>query len=244
MTRTQEVREEQTNFLKKHENPRPLNFFIEFKYRRKSSGHHDYNQQLDKALQDDPNSEKLLNLRRKYNHDYKNDWARNNRKRRKRENEEGSSNNNIDKEDVNNYESEEEEIIRDDDETIITDVLENVVECSEAMRTICSVYMEQHPDGDLIDLRSCSPFFKKLPKLVADSYLSELDEITESLIPMNVHDFLVQFFSQNISDTEWQIKVDNLRPPERNDPLMTAVVRILHRTLPNQNQILTLIFLN
>ncbi|CAG8602570.1 6826_t:CDS:2, partial [Paraglomus occultum] len=76
MTRTQEVREEQTNFLKKHENPRPSNFFIEFKYRRKSTGQHDYKQQLDKALQDDPNSEKLLDLRRKYNDDYKNDWAR------------------------------------------------------------------------------------------------------------------------------------------------------------------------
>ncbi|CAG8462683.1 5771_t:CDS:2 [Paraglomus occultum] len=75
MIRTQEVRKEQNNFFKKHENPRPLNFFIEFKYRRKSSGYHDYKQQLDKALQDDPNSKKLLDLRRKYDNNYKNDWA-------------------------------------------------------------------------------------------------------------------------------------------------------------------------
>ena len=96
----------------------------------------------------------------------------------------------------------------------IVDVLGNAVEYSELAEKICSIYTEQYPDGDLIDLRPCSFFFKMLPRSIAKSYLSEMDIITESLIPDDVHQFLVQF-SQNISDNDWQIKVDDLRSSEQ-----------------------------
>ncbi|CAB4381588.1 unnamed protein product [Rhizophagus irregularis] len=115
---------------------------------------------------------------------------------------------------------------------VITDFLGNDIECSEASKKLCSAYMEHYPDGDLIDLRSCSSFLRNIPRSISSSYLSEMDTITEQLIPDNVHNFLVQFFSQTISDTEWQGKVDDLRSPEEKDPLMVAVVRILRRTLP------------
>ncbi|RHZ76755.1 hypothetical protein Glove_193g51 [Diversispora epigaea] len=58
MSKTREIREEQVNFLKNHPDPCPLNFFMEFKYRKKLSGYNDYILRLDKALQDDPTSEK------------------------------------------------------------------------------------------------------------------------------------------------------------------------------------------
>ncbi|CAG8651254.1 15176_t:CDS:2, partial [Funneliformis mosseae] len=116
-------------------------------------------------------------------------------------------------------ENDEEEVIQNAE--VITDFLGNDIECSEASKKLCSAYMEQYPDGDLIDLRSCSSFLRNIPR-----------SITEQLIPDNVHNFLVQFFSQTISDTEWQGKVDDLRSPEEKDPLMVAVVRILRRTLP------------
>ncbi|CAG8617319.1 4012_t:CDS:2, partial [Cetraspora pellucida] len=76
MTRLQEVREEQVNFLKNNPDPCPLNFFIVFKYRRRLSAYNDYLLRLNKALQEDPTSEKLLDLKRSYdNSNYKKDWT-------------------------------------------------------------------------------------------------------------------------------------------------------------------------
>lgn len=45
MSGSQEVREEQVKFLKTHPDPRLLNFFVEFKYRR-SSRYNDYSLRL------------------------------------------------------------------------------------------------------------------------------------------------------------------------------------------------------
>jgi hypothetical protein len=74
---TTEVREEQANFLKNNLDSRPRNFFMEFKYRRRASWLSRLYLRLDKALQDDPNSEKLLDLKRQYNNNnYKNDRER------------------------------------------------------------------------------------------------------------------------------------------------------------------------
>ncbi|RUS27725.1 hypothetical protein BC938DRAFT_482826 [Jimgerdemannia flammicorona] len=44
-----------------------------------------------------------------------------------------------------------------------------------------------------------------------------MDTTTESLIPTGVHDFLVQFFSQNLTGTDWQRKVDNLQFQDLDD---------------------------
>ncbi|RHZ82170.1 hypothetical protein Glove_113g63 [Diversispora epigaea] len=251
----------------------------------------DYELRLNQTLQEVPNSEKLLNLKRSWeNREYRDDWAwyedekanrKADRKVKKRklqahvkfhenlderldvkklfdesvssstlnqeeEDEDGASSSvsekAINRQDENltsnadNKENEngnEIEEIEGEAEEVITDFLGSAVECSKTSKDICSVYKkEQNSDEDLIDLRLCSSFLRRLPRLIATSYLSEMDKITESLIPDNVHQFLVQFFSQNISDDEWQIKVDDLRSPEQNDPLMTALVRILRRTLP------------
>jgi len=67
--------------------------------------------------------------------------------------------------------------------------------------------------------------------------------ITESLIPDDVHQFLVQFFSQNISDNDWQIKIDDLRSSEQNN-LITALVRILRRTLPQLYVVIIIILIH
>ncbi|CAG8480616.1 5730_t:CDS:2 [Ambispora gerdemannii] len=73
---------------------------------------------------------------------------------------------------------------------------EEVIRSDEAMETICSVYTKQHPDDDLIDF--------------------------QSLVPTNVDDFLVGFFSQDLTATEWQNKVDDLQYPDQNDHVMVA----------------------
>ncbi|RHZ52759.1 hypothetical protein Glove_457g86 [Diversispora epigaea] len=81
-----EVREEQKSFLKNSKDPRPAYFFTKFKYRSKKSGYLDYGLRLREALQDDPTSEKLLNLKEKLDtYEYKDDWEeyedeKNNRK--------------------------------------------------------------------------------------------------------------------------------------------------------------------
>ncbi|CAG8654417.1 9548_t:CDS:2, partial [Ambispora gerdemannii] len=114
----------------------------------------------------------------------------------------------------------------------ITDILGNTIDYSDATKEIFSIYKEQYPDGDLIDLRLNSPFLKKLPEPTARSYLMEMDTVTESLVPKIVHDFLVKFFSKNLSAKEWHCEIDDLKSPEPNDPVMTAVVRAIRSTLP------------
>ncbi len=73
--RSLEVREAQKKFLIDDEDPRPTRFFMQYHYRRKNSGFRDYKLRLDEALQDDPYSEKLSSLKRKWEaYEYRNDW--------------------------------------------------------------------------------------------------------------------------------------------------------------------------
>ncbi|CAG8849690.1 11912_t:CDS:2, partial [Racocetra persica] len=101
-----------------------------------------------------------------------------------------------------------------------------------ASKKIFTIYKAQYPDGDLIDLRLKSPFLKELSRQVATSYLTEMDTMTETLVPANVHEFLVNFFSQNLTTEEWNSQIDDLRAPEKGDFIMNSVVRVLRRTLP------------
>ncbi|CAG8635626.1 10015_t:CDS:2, partial [Paraglomus occultum] len=64
------------NFLRNSEDSRPVNFFMKFKYCSKKIGSQDYGLRLSEALQDVPKSEKLLNLKRRWEADeYRNDWS-------------------------------------------------------------------------------------------------------------------------------------------------------------------------
>ncbi|KAF0471165.1 hypothetical protein F8M41_025244 [Gigaspora margarita] len=114
---------------------------------------------------------------------------------------------------------------------IITDTLGNDKR-SDATKEIVKIYKSKCPNGDLIDLRLKSPFLKQLSEQVATSYLKEMDDLTESLVPKNVHAFLVKFFSQNLTTEEWNRQIDDLRAPVKDDFIMNAVVRVLRRTLP------------
>jgi hypothetical protein len=84
--RTHEVREEQKYFLKNNCDPRPIKFFMRFNPRSKSTGIRDYELRLNDALQEDPYSENLLELKRNWEAGiYKDDWEnykdeKNNRK--------------------------------------------------------------------------------------------------------------------------------------------------------------------
>ncbi|CAG8529915.1 11542_t:CDS:2 [Paraglomus brasilianum] len=76
MTHSKTRRKEQRSYLLNHADPRPLNFFSRFKYRSSSNAHHSYGLRLNQALQEAPDSKKLLNLRRKWDNDeYRDDWA-------------------------------------------------------------------------------------------------------------------------------------------------------------------------
>jgi hypothetical protein len=73
--RTNEVREEQRNFLRNSKDPRPANFFRKFKYRSKKTGIQDYGLRLNESLQDVPKLEKLLEIKRRWEADeYRDDW--------------------------------------------------------------------------------------------------------------------------------------------------------------------------
>ena len=72
----------------------------------------------------------------------------------------------------------------------------------------------------------------KLPREIYESYLKEIDSKIDHLIPEKLHSSLNDFFSQNLTEPEWQVKIDDLTPPEKNDDLMVATVRIIRRTLP------------
>ncbi|CAG8442994.1 6101_t:CDS:10 [Diversispora eburnea] len=116
-------------------------------------------------------------------------------------------------------------------DNVIADILGNTIDYSDTTKEILLIYKEQDHDGDLIDLRLNSPFFKNLPKSTARAYLKEMDDITESLVPKNVHDFLVQLFSKNLTSEGWDREVDDLRSSEQNDPIMNAVVRVIRAHL-------------
>ncbi|RUS31538.1 hypothetical protein BC938DRAFT_477616 [Jimgerdemannia flammicorona] len=114
----------------------------------------------------------------------------------------------------------------------IMDILDNMIKCSETARMICAAHTKYHPNDDVIDLRSKSPFLMQLPSQLVTSYLSEIDEAAEALIPENVHEFLITFFSQELAGLDWQNKIDDLQSPDKNDIVMVGTIRILRRTLP------------
>ncbi|CAG8576875.1 7164_t:CDS:2 [Paraglomus brasilianum] len=114
----------------------------------------------------------------------------------------------------------------------IVDILNNAVEYSKAAKEICVVHTKYHPNDEVIDLRSKSPFLMQLSMPLVTSYLSEIDKTTEALIPENIHDFLTMFFSQDLTGLEWQNKIDDLQAPNKNDKIMVGVIRTLQRTLP------------
>ncbi|RHZ83654.1 hypothetical protein Glove_89g85 [Diversispora epigaea] len=84
---------------------------------------------------------------------------------------------------------------------------------THAIKEIFSIYKEQDSNGVLIDLRLNSFFFKKLSKLIAKSYLIEMDTMTESLVS-KIH-----------------CEINDLKSSEPNDLIMTAVLGVIHHTL-------------
>ncbi|RHZ89173.1 hypothetical protein Glove_18g126 [Diversispora epigaea] len=79
------------------------------------------------------------------------------------------------------------------------------------MKLICQYHNEFYVNDSLIDLRPNSNFTKKLPSSLLKPYFKELDDKIEDLIPSNVHTFLTEFFKQNLSDSDWNIKIDDLQ---------------------------------
>jgi hypothetical protein len=73
--RTDKVHKEQRDFLKNSKDSCPMNFFMKFKYHSKKLGIQDYGLKLSETLQDVLESEKLLELKRRWKaDDYKEDW--------------------------------------------------------------------------------------------------------------------------------------------------------------------------
>ncbi|CAB4495109.1 hypothetical protein RhiirA5_493892 [Rhizophagus irregularis] len=71
------MNDQKINFLLNHSEPSPLNFFIRFKFRSKKAANHDYEKRLNQAIQHDPSSKKLLDLKGRLDMGgYKNDWTR------------------------------------------------------------------------------------------------------------------------------------------------------------------------
>ena len=111
------------------------------------------------------------------------------------------------------------------------EIFGNEIEYSDTMKKICLEYKKHCHENVIVDLRPRAPFFKQLSHQVTQDYNQEIEQRLGNLIPDDVHDLLVNFFSQELSDAEWQNKIDDLRP-ENDSKLMVATTRIIRRTLP------------
>ncbi|CAG8479967.1 8201_t:CDS:2, partial [Scutellospora calospora] len=106
------------------------------------------------------------------------------------------------------------------------------IKYSENMQLICQYHDKTYPDEILLDLRPNSIFSKELPLDILSPYLKKLDDKIENLILSHIHEFLTQFFKQNLTGEDWHTKIDDLQCQNCNDLLMVSVIRILRRTLP------------
>ncbi|CAG8637282.1 10654_t:CDS:2, partial [Ambispora gerdemannii] len=107
-------------------------------------------------------------------------------------------------------EIEDDQIVTDPNEKSLQDLFGAEFQCSENMMLVCQYHNELYVNDSLIDLRSNSNFTNKLPSSLLKPYLKELDDKIENLIPSNVHNFLTEFFKQNLTDNDWNIKIDDL----------------------------------
>nr|CAG8549177.1 1698_t:CDS:2 [Entrophospora candida] len=103
---------------------------------------------------------------------------------------------------------------------------------SETTKKICLEHSKFYNDDVIVNLNPKSRFFKQLSIDLIEEYNEELDTMTENLIPENLHNFLVKFFSERLSEDEWLIKIDDLICSNKNDKLMLAITRVIRRILP------------
>nr|CAG8458736.1 11477_t:CDS:2 [Entrophospora candida] len=102
----------------------------------------------------------------------------------------------------------------------------------EMMKKICLEHSKFYNDDVVVNLNPKSSFFKQLSIDLIEEYNEELDIMTENLIPENLHNFLVKFFSERLSEDEWLIKIDDLICSNKNDKLMVTISRVIWCTLP------------
>ncbi|CAG8613251.1 11646_t:CDS:2, partial [Diversispora eburnea] len=124
----------------------------------------------------------------------------------------------------------ETEVIVESNKKLLQDLLG--VKCSENIQLICQYHDKTYSDEILLDLSPNSRFSKELPLDILSPYLKELDDKIENLIPSHVHEFLTQFFKQNLIGKDWHTKIEDLQCQDHDDVLMVSVIRILRRTLP------------
>ncbi|CAG8565701.1 11563_t:CDS:2 [Funneliformis caledonium] len=129
-------------------------------------------------------------------------------------------------------EIEDDQMVADPNEMSLQDIFESEFHCSENMMLICEYHNKICSNDSLIDLRPNSIFTKQLLSNILVPYLEELDNRIESLIPSNIHNFLMKFFGQNLTGSDWNDKIDDLQCSDKNDHLMASTIRILRRTLP------------
>ncbi|GBB90830.1 hypothetical protein RclHR1_17920002 [Rhizophagus clarus] len=97
------------------------------------------------------------------------------------------------------------------------------VQCSENIRAIIQCHNELYSQDTLIDLRPNSNFIKHLSSSTLIPYLKELDDRVENLIPSHLHEFLTDFFHQNLTGEDWHIKIDDLCCSDQDSLMVSAV---------------------
>ncbi|GBB91058.1 hypothetical protein RclHR1_18170004 [Rhizophagus clarus] len=105
------------------------------------------------------------------------------------------------------------------------------VECSDVLKEILSIQTKKYPKMDLVDLRPKSTFSQALPIDIFMKYNSEFEKKHEGLIPNEIHKFLSDFLSRDLSVEEWLNQIDDLRASNQ-DPLLIALVRIIRGSMP------------
>ncbi|GBC05972.1 hypothetical protein RclHR1_06530012 [Rhizophagus clarus] len=97
------------------------------------------------------------------------------------------------------------------------------VQCSENMRAICQRHNELYSQDTLMDLWPNSNFVKQLSSSTLIPYLKELDDRVENLIPSHLHEFLTDFFHQNLTGEDWHTKIDDLCCSDQDSLMVSAV---------------------
>ncbi|RHZ81419.1 hypothetical protein Glove_120g200 [Diversispora epigaea] len=69
---------------------------------------------------------------------------------------------------------------------------------------------------------------KQLPSNILKGYLTELGNKIENLISPNIHEFLINFFKQNLTGEDWHKKIDDLHCSDPKDSLMASVINVVY----------------
>ncbi|CAG8524273.1 10239_t:CDS:2 [Gigaspora margarita] len=109
-------------------------------------------------------------------------------------------------------------------------------------------YKEENDNDDLVkanimDLTSKSKFARCIPLKIYKEFLNSLEQY-DRLIPVETHNFLVDFFSQDLTYQQWSDAVDKLNVNNYEEATTKLAIKLIIRTFDNFLQAFSLGHMN